>query len=165
MRRYHNVSIIVNDLNYDKIQENVKYDKSQKEQFKEFKACLAKWVLVPITQIVASAREHPGALLNMSQNFLWNLKYHTFNPPASCGRLLQNVLKIYNFLHPTKNLPCRRVNSPTNVFVFPIIPPSQLPTVWCQWCTVHIQYAHQHIMSLLNRDQGSWNFVRGFQRS
>lgn len=67
MRRYHNVSIIVNDLNHDKIQENVKYDKSQKEQFK---ACLAKWVLVPITQIVASAREHPGALLNMSQNFL-----------------------------------------------------------------------------------------------
>lgn len=71
MRRYHNVSIIVNDLNHDKIQENVKYDKSQKEQFKVFKlACLAKWVLVPITQIVASAREHPGALLNMSQNFL-----------------------------------------------------------------------------------------------
>lgn len=123
MRRYQNVSIIVNDLNHDKIQENVKYDKSQKEQFKEFKACLAKWVLVPITQIVASAREHPGALLNMSQNFLWHLKYHTFNPPASCGRLLQNVLKIYNFLHPTKSLPCRRVNSPTNVFVFPIIPP------------------------------------------
>lgn len=37
MRRYHNVSIIVNDLNHDKIQENVKYDKSQKEQFK---ACM-----------------------------------------------------------------------------------------------------------------------------
>lgn len=59
MRRYQNVSIIVNDLNHDKIQENVKYDKSQKEQFKEFEACLAKWVLVPITQIVASARA-PG---------------------------------------------------------------------------------------------------------
>lgn len=163
MRRYHNVSIIVNDLNHDKIQENVKYDKSQKEQFKEFKACLAKWVLVPITQIVASAREHPGALLNMSQNFLWNLKYHTFNPPASCGRLLQNVLKIYNFLHPTKNLPCRRVNSPTNVFVFPIIPPPNSQQFDVN--DVHIQYAHQHLMFLLNRYQGSWNFVRGFQRS
>lgn len=67
MRHYHNVSIIVNDLNHDKIQENVKYDKCQKEQFK---TCLAKWVLVPITQIVASAREHPGALLNMFKNFL-----------------------------------------------------------------------------------------------
>lgn len=116
MRRYHNVSIIVNDLNHDKIQENVKYDKSQKEQFKVFKACLAK------CGKCSRAPEHPGALLNMSQNFLWHLKYHTFNPPASCGRLLQNVLKIYNFLHPTKSLPRRRVNSPTNVFVFPIIP-------------------------------------------
>lgn len=143
MRHYHNVSIIVNDLSHNKIQENVKYDKSQKEQFKEFKTCLAKWVLVPITQIVASAREHPGALLNMSQNFLRNLKYHTFNPPASCGRILQNVLKIYNFPHPTKNLPYRRVNSPTNVFVFPIIP---LPTVWCQWSTYSICTSTHYVL-------------------
>lgn len=36
----------------------LKYDKCQKEQFK---TCLAKWVLVPITQIVASARSRaPG---------------------------------------------------------------------------------------------------------
>lgn len=44
--------------------------------------------------------------------------YIPINPSALCGRLPQNSLKILNFPHPT-NFLCGRLNSPTNVYVFP----------------------------------------------